>query len=101
MRNTLNTTDLPFGMSHNTNADHLEAAAFLCRQYPGIYKLRIKNWRHFDRLGAQIKLISSGTPARSITAKGYTLANAVGNLINKIKLDSDLTAKLRHPEKLA
>lgn len=100
MNSTHNTqSSLPYGMSHVTRPDFIRAGQFLYSQYPGIHKMRIKPWNIHDKKGVRIKLISAGTVQRNVSAKGYSLANAVGNLITKIKHDEDLTGRLRHPEK--
>lgn len=100
MTTTHNTqSSLPFGMSHVTRPDFIRAGHFLYSQYPGIHKMKISRWKHFRKDGAFIKLTSSGPVRRRVSAGGYSLANAVGNLIAKIKQDEDLTGRLRHPER--
>ena len=97
MLNTHNTNGLPFGMSNVTNPEWIQAARFLYSQYPGIHKLRIKRVRHGSRAIA-IKVISVGQVPRVKRRKGYSLASAMGNLIQAIKSDYDLSCKLSHPE---
>lgn len=91
---------LPYLRSQSTDPAFLMAAQFLYSQYPGIFKMKISKWEpHKNRRGAFIRLESVGKPARQTSARGYSLGNAVANLIGKIKADENLTDHLRHPEK--
>lgn len=100
MTTTHNTQNsLPYGMSHVTRPDFIRAGQFLYSQYPGIRKMQISRWDAYGKPGVFIRLTSSGPVRRRVSAKGYSLANAVGNLITRIKQDEDLTGRLRHPER--
>lgn len=88
-----------YGLSHVTDPAWLLAAEFLYSQYPGIFKMRIKRWSIHDKKGVQIKFISVGPVRRCKSSKGYSLGNAVANLLRKVKEDQDMTEKLRYPER--
>lgn len=62
----------------------------------GIRKMRIKRVRRGSRAIA-IKVITGGETPRQKRCKGYSLASAVGNLIQAIKRDVDLLSKLTNP----
>ena len=94
VHNTAN--GLPYGMSNVTNPAWLQAAHFLYAQYPGIRKMCIKRVRRGSRAIA-IKVITGGKTPRQKRCKGYSLASAVGNLIQAIKCDVDLLSKLTNP----
>ena len=95
---TTHTTGLPYGMSNVTNPDFLRTAELLYSLYPGIHKLRIKR-RGRSKMSVTIRVISGTSLQRTKVCKGYSLASALGNLLQCIKRDRDLHDRLAHPER--
>ena len=97
---THNNNGLPYGMSNVTNPDFLRTAELLYSLYPGIHKLRIKR-RGRSKMSVTIRVISGTSLQRTKVCKGYSLASALGNLLQCIKRDRDLHDRLAHPERFS
>ena len=95
--NTNTTTALPKGMEQVKNPDFIAAVRFLCSQYPGIWKVKIKH-RGRTKKAVYIRITSATDKQRAKTGRGYSLMSAMTHLMERILEDHDMIRRLTHPE---